>query len=377
MESLPAEIQDNILNFLNENSLACLSLCNHAHHQMSLPYLYRTLKIKLGSYEADSPSMKMMRTFQEVPQRYRLLKHMLIVSNDKKGWTAQPSLELVSLTINNILVRSPLRSFKWDVECEKSLMVKILRFLPHNISRLHLHGRSIDHRIRFHQVSELCCKEIASLANLEWVTWHVQHNNLKRLDVSLKSTSLRMSTLRPNEYLPKILGTPDQTRTLVHLSLCRFDLSSWPPIGLTSLQSVELQRCTRPHMAFQMLPRCYPCRLRKLSLQMCVEESKLISFLNLLSQKTTLTHLRLLLWDCRNPLPINHVLRFRHSLCHLVLECWEAQAQSKILPYSREKFANLIESCTELKTLGIFVELGRSSRLFWVGMSAFYVKHLY
>lgn len=301
-----------------------LARCNRQYHRVSIPYLYRTLKMCVGFRGADKSSLRMIQALRDMPQRRRMLRNINVFNSSDDRLDTCPSLNNVTSTLAPLLSDTPdksLRSFIWNVRAVAKLEIHFMRYLPRDIGILRVRSDIIEHDVHFPSLSGLTCSRIWSVADVDWVKWHVAQNRLCSLALSVA----------PRMDKPEI-----------------------------SLDTVFESFLHHNHSRMA---------LKSLSLTLRNEEANLINFLTHLNQTTHLAHLSLLTSGVDKPLPILHVLPFQSSLKCLVLESRsKASDPSSVHVYSAQCFASIICACTRLERLSIPVSLDRNLRSYWVSI---------
>ena len=373
MEKLPIEIQSLISEHLDNFSLSQLALCSHHWLNIALSPLYSTLQIRIGSLGADRSSALQMRTLYEC-DRLPLLRHISIIEPSRKYWNTKRVLDQLSLILSGLLLllrSGHLRSFAWKALSTSNIDINFCQYIPCNVKKLRLDGPIIDPKSRFPCLSELVCPKIDNIKACAWVEWHVQNCPLRLFDLRL----VRSDTLEAPFDLNKLLyliSRTDKEGTQRSLSLNGFDLSHCRLSELSDLDQISLEYCIKSDKALQSLLTRNPAFLNGLSLKTSLRDQSVTWLFSQSSVATRLTRLRLKLYGCQDPLPVQRILLFQQSLQQLTIECRSVGADAaSVLCYSDQDLAQLTTHCKNLKLLGLPLNLSIASRKFWVSFDCY------
>jgi hypothetical protein len=363
MQSLPTELQGEILRYLPETALSALSETCRRNSILATPLLYRKLAINIRLESTTrSPSQKIKSYAANNWDRFRYLKSIAIACREPAAWPLKGRDMLVSLYI--LLIHLPptgLISFAWEVEY--STEPDILRHLPRNLGILDTDASLVDYSRPFDNMLELTCRRL-SFKNADYFMQQLLHVglHLQRLCISLDSSA----TFALSPSLLEALRHASDNKTLFsqlkHLELHNIYFQEWPFPNMSSVQTLSLQRCPNVDVALAdfVVQRPNFARLKKLSLFLCSESKSISAVLQYFQEVADIEELHFLMQGY-NHYPLNWIVPFSRTLNHLVLESRQAWTEpTTVNPYHLEDFLSVVNTCTSLKTLGIPVVIEKS-----------------
>jgi len=366
MQSLPTELQREILRYLPETALGALSkTCRH-NSILATPLLYKKLAINIRlESNTRSPSQKIKSYAANNWDRCRYLRSIAITCREPAAWLLKGRDMLVSLYILLIhLPRAGLISFAWEVGYSSE--PDILRHLPQNLGILDTDASLFDYSRPFDKMLELTCRRL-SFKNADYFMQQLLQVglHLQRLCISLDSSATYALSPSLLEALRHASDNKSLFSQLKYLELHNMYFQEWPFRNMSSVQTLSLQRCPNVDIALAdfVVQRPNFARLKKLRFFLCSESKFISAVLQYFQEVAEIEELHFLMQGY-NFYPLNWMTPFSRTLNHLVLESRQAWTEpTTVNPYHVEDFLSIVNTCTSLKTLGIPVVIEKCLRV--------------
>lgn len=366
MQSLPTELQVEILRYLPEKALSTLSTtCRHNYH-LTKPLLYEKLAITIRlETPPRSPLLKIKSLAINNWDRCKYLRSVTVTCREPEAWMLKGQDILISLHLLLIhLPPSGLTSFAWEVECP--FEPDILRYLPRDLRVLDTNASLMDFSRPFDQMVDLRCRQL-SFKTAKHLMHQLLHIglHLQRLCISLESSLTSILSPSLVEALSQATDNNFLSGRLTYLELQNIYIQRWPFRNTASIETLSLQRCLNVDVALAGFIAQRPdfAHLRKLRIFLCSESKSISIFFRYLQQNAKIEELQFFVqgYNCST---LDWIIPFSRTLGHLVLESRQLWSEpTSVNPYKFEDFLALISKCTSLKFLGIPVLIEKTLRV--------------